>query len=312
MGFTPDQPFTPRTIEIIGAPVDLGAGRRGVDMGPSAIRIADLEPRLEALGHRVTDSGDIDVMIPETLPVEADSLRYKTAILAACDALRVQVERIHGQGHTPLVLGGDHSIAIGSVAASSNHFARKSRPVGLIWFDAHGDSNTPETTPSGNIHGMSLAVSLGLGDAELVRLGGRAPKVKAKNTALIGVRDLDIGERRMLKESGVAVFTIREVDERGMRDIVGEAIRIASDGTAGIHLSFDMDVLDPEDAPGIGTPVPGGINYREAHLAMELLYESGGVVAVDFVEVNPVLDTRNSTGALAVELALSLFGKRIL
>jgi arginase len=312
MGFTPTAPFSPRTIEIIGAPVDLGAGRRGVDMGPSAIRIAELEPRLEALGHRVKDAGDIDVMIPETLPVGANSLRYKEAILAACETLRVEVERIHGEGHTPLVLGGDHSIAIGSVAGASNHFDRKSRALGLIWFDAHGDSNTPATTPSGNIHGMSLAVSLGLGDPDLVRLGGRAPKVKAKNTALIGVRDLDAGERQILKESGVTVFTIREVDERGMRDIVGEAIRVASDGTAGIHLSFDMDVLDPEDAPGIGTPVPGGINYREAHLAMELLYESGSVIGVDFVEVNPVLDTRNSTGALAVELALSLFGKRIL
>lgn len=302
----------PATIEIIGAPVDLGAGRRGVDMGPSAIRIADLERRLEELGHRVDDCGDVDVMIPETQPVGAGSLRYKSAILAACDALRVEVERIHGAGHTPLVLGGDHSIAIGSVAASSNHFDGRSQPVGLLWFDAHGDCNTPVTTPSGNIHGMSLAVSLGHGDAELVRLGGRAPKVKARHTALIGIRDLDPGERGILREAGVSVFTIRDVDERGMRDVVNEAIRITGTDTAGIHVSFDMDVLDPEDAPGIGTPVPGGITYREAHLAMELIHESGMLAAVDFVEVNPVLDDRNTTGVLAVELALSLFGKRIL
>jgi arginase len=302
----------PRSIAIVGAPVDLGAGRRGVDMGPSAIRIAGLESRLEALGHRVTDNGDIDVMIPETLEVGAGSLRYKPAILAACEALRQVVESIHQSGATPLVLGGDHSIAIGSVAASSNHFARESKALGLIWFDAHGDCNTPATTPSGNIHGMSLAVSLGLGDPDLVALGGRAPKVQAKHAVLIGVRDLDPGERRTLQESGVTIFTIRDVDERGMRDVVGEAIRVAATNTAGIHLSFDLDVLDPEDAPGIGTPVPGGVTYREAHLAMELLNESGAIVSADFVEVNPVLDTRNSTGALAVELALSLFGKRIL
>lgn len=304
--------FKPASIEIIGAPVDLGAGRRGVDMGPSAIRIADLDARLAALGHRVVDGGDVDVMIPETQEVGASSLRYKAAILAACEALRVEVERIHTAGRTPLVLGGDHSIAIGSVAATSNHFDGRSQPIGLIWFDAHGDCNTPVTTPSGNIHGMALAVSLGQGDSELVRLGGRAPKVKPRNTVLIGVRDLDPGERNILREVGVSVFTIRDVDERGMRDVVTEAIRIAGTGTGGIHLSFDMDVLDPEEAPGIGTPVPGGITYREAHLAMEMLHESGLVAAVDFVEVNPVLDTRNSTGALAVELALSLFGKQIL
>lgn len=304
--------FKPASIEIIGAPVDLGAGRRGVDMGPSAIRIADLESRLEALGHSVSDHGDVDVMIPETLDVGAGVLRYKAAILAACESLRIEVERIHGAGRTPLVLGGDHSIAIGSVAATSNHFDIRSQPVGLIWFDAHGDCNTPLTTPSGNIHGMSLAVLLGQGDSELVRLGGRAPKVKPQHAVVIGVRDLDPGEREMLRDSGVAVFTIRDVDERGMKTVVGEAIRIAGSGTGGIHLSFDMDVLDPEEAPGIGTPVPGGITYREAHLAMELLCESGLVVAADFVEVNPVLDTRNSTGALAVELALSLFGKQIL
>jgi arginase len=301
-----------RQIEIIGCPVDLGAGRRGVDMGPSAIRVADLERHLEALGHGVTDFGDIKVMIPETLEAGASTLRYKSAILRVCDELRLEVERSLGEGLTPVVLGGDHSLGIGSVSGASNHFHRKAQSLGLIWFDAHGDFNTPETTPSGNIHGMSLAVLHGLGDPDLVGLGGRAPKMDARNTVLLGVRDLDPAERDLLRRSGMTVFTIREIDERGMRDIVSEAVRVAGSGTAGIHLSFDLDVVDPEDAPGTGTPVDGGISYREAHLAMEILGDLADIVSVDLVEVNPLLDQRNATGRLAVELAESLFGKRIL
>jgi arginase len=301
-----------RQIEIIGVPVDLGAGRRGVDMGCSAIRIAGLEPRLEALGHKVLDSGDIDVQIPETQRVGAGKLRYKQAILAQSDILRKRVEKSLGDGRMPLVLGGDHSLAIGSIAGTSNHFAREGEPVGLIWFDAHGDANTPDTTPSGNIHGMSLAVCLGLGDSELVNLGGRSPKIQARHAVLIGVRDLDAGERENLKRSNVHVYTMRDVDERGMRDVLDEAIKLAGDGTAGIHLSFDLDVLDPEDAPGTGTPVRGGITYREAHLAMEMLSDRAQVVAIDLVEVNPVLDTQNATAILAADLAESLLGKRIL
>lgn len=305
-------PTRKRNIEIIGIPVDLGAGRRGVDMGPSAIRIADLEPKLESLGHKVTDFGDIDVVIPETQKVGAGKLRYKAPILAACDELRKQVERSLGEGRTPLVLGGDHSIAIGSVAGTSNHYARQGETIGLIWFDAHGDANTPDTTPSGNIHGMSLAVLLGLGDPDLVQLGGRGAKVQPGNTVLIGCRDLDPGERTTLKKCGVTVYTMRDLDERGMRDVVDEAIKLASDNTAGIHLSFDLDVVDPEDAPGTGTPVWGGITYREAHLAMEMLSDRAQVVAIDLVEVNPVLDSQNMTGILAAELAQSVLGKRIL
>jgi arginase len=301
-----------RPIDIIGVPVDLGAGRRGVDMGPSAIRIADLAQRLEQLGHKVHDAGDLGVQIPETQKVGGGKLRYKAPIMAYCDELRQSVVRSLAKGRLPLVLGGDHSIAIGSVAGSACHFAEQNESVGLIWFDAHGDANTPETTPSGNIHGMSLAVLLGLGDPDLVNLGGRTPKVLARNTVLIGIRDLDQGERVILKESGVSVYTMRDLDERGMRDVVDEAIRSASDGTAGVHLSFDMDVVDPEDAPGTGTPVWGGITYREAHLAMELLSDRANIVAVDLVEVNPVLDTQNMTGILAAELAQSLLGKRIL
>jgi arginase len=302
----------PRHIEIIGCPVDLGAGRRGVDMGPSAIRVADLERHLELLGHKVTDFGDIDVMIPETLEAGPSTLRYKPAIQRACDELRVEVERALAAGRTPVVLGGDHSLGIGSVSGASNHFHRAGKRIGVIWFDAHGDFNTPETTPSGNIHGMSLAVLHGLGDPELVNLGGRSPKQDPRHTVLIGVRDLDPPERDALRRSEITVFTIREIDERGMRDVVSEAVRIAGAGTAGIHLSFDLDVVDPEDAPGTGTPVDGGISYREAHLAMEIIGDLADIVSVDLVEVNPLLDQRNATGILAVEMAESLFGKRIL
>jgi arginase len=303
--------FPKRFIEVIGVPVDLGAGRRGVDMGPSAIRIADLEARLEQLGHRVEDFGDLDVKIPETQQVGQGKLRYKEPILATCQELCREVERSLGEGRMPLVLGGDHSLAIGSIAGSTSHFAKQGEALGVIWFDAHGDANTPETTPSGNIHGMSLAVSLGLGDPDLVQIGGRAPKVQARNVVLIGIRDLDKGEQETLKKSGVTVYTMRDVDERGMRDVVDEAIRLASDGTAGVHLSFDLDVVDPEDAPGTGTPVWGGITYREAHLAMEMLNDRAEIVAIDLVEVNPVLDTQNMTGILAAELAQSVLGKRI-
>jgi len=302
----------PRQIEIIGCPVDLGAGRRGVDMGPSAIRVAGLERHLEALGHTVTDFGDIDVKIPETLEEESSTLRYKSAILRACDELRIEVERSLGGGLTPVILGGDHSLGIGSVSGASNHFHRRGQSIGLIWFDAHGDFNTPETTPSGNVHGMSLAVLHGLGDRDLASLGGRAPKMEARHTVLLGVRDLDPLERDLLRRSGMTVFSIREIDERGMRDVVREAVRVAGTGTAGIHLSFDLDVVDPEDAPGTGTPVDGGISYREAHLAMEMIGDLATIVSVDLVEVNPLLDQRNATGVLAVELTESLFGKRIL
>lgn len=300
-----------QTIEVIGVPMDLGAGRRGVDMGPSAIRIADLEPRLEHLGYKVEDFGDLDVMIPETQPVGQGSVRYKEAILKTCEELSREVTRSLEHGRLPLVLGGDHSLGIGSVAGSTGFHASRGEKLGLVWFDAHGDANTPDTTPSGNIHGMSLAICLGLGDPELVNLGGRHPKVQARNTVLIGIRDLDDGEREILKRSGCTVYTMRDVDERGMRDVVDEAVGIAGDGTAGIHLSFDMDVIDPEDAPGTGTPVWGGITYREAHLAMELINDRAEIAAIDVVEVNPVLDNQNMTGILAAELVQSVLGKRI-
>ncbi len=301
-----------RSIGIVGCPLDLGAGRRGVDMGPSAMRIAGLEKHLEGLGHKVVDYGDVDVMIAETQKIGSARLRYKAPILQANRDLMKRVDTVLTDGRLPLVLGGDHSIAIGSIAGSSNFHARRGESLGLIWFDAHGDCNTPQTTPSGNIHGMSLAVTLGLGDRDLVRLGGRAPKIRARNCVLIGIRDIDPHEREILKRSGVTCYTMRDLDERGMRDVLDEGIRTASDGTAGIHLSFDLDVIDPEEAPGTGTPVWGGISYREAHLAMEMIHDRAHIVAMDLVEVNPVLDSQNVTGVFAVELAQSAMGKTIL
>ena len=231
--------------------------------------------------------------------------------MAACRELARLIDRAMSDGCVPVVLGGDHSIAIGSVAGSTAFYAKQGERLGLIWFDAHGDANTANTSPSGNIHGMSLAVALGHGDPDLVGLSGQSPMIKSRNAVLIGVRDLDPGERELLKASGVSVYTMRDIDERGMRDVVDEAIRIASDGTVGIHLSFDLDVVDPEDAPGTGTRVWGGITYREAHLAMELCADRANIVALDLVEVNPVLDNQNMTGMLATELAQSALGKTI-
>lgn len=301
-----------RKVSLVGVPMDLGGGRRGVDMGPSALRIAGIEDGVRALGLEYEDKGNVGVPQPESREPKNPRARFLFEIANCCRRLRARVERILDSGAMPLVVGGDHSIAIGTVAAVSSWHHQRGEKIGLIWFDAHGDANTPETTPSGNIHGMSLAVSMGVGDPDLVNLGGRAPKVLPRNTVLIGIRDLDSGERENLKKSGVTVYTMRDVDERGMRDVVDEAIRIAGDNTAGIHLSFDLDVVDPEDAPGTGTPVWGGITYREAHLAMEMLAERAQIVAVDLVEVNPVLDTQNMTGIFAAELAQSVLGKRIL
>ena len=254
----------------------------------------------------------ITISSPE--PATADellnqrSLVFLPEITETCAAISDVVESSIGRDELPVVLGGDHALAAGSVAGAS----RASRHLGLLWFDSHADMNTPATSPSGHIHGMSLAVSMGMGDPELTGLGGRTPKVDPKNVVLIGVRDLDPGERETLRSSGATIYTIREVDERGMRDVVHEAVRIAGTVTAGIHVSFDLDVIDPEEAPGVGTAIAGGITYREAHLAMEILAESGKVVSVDLVEVNPVLEDRNQTAALAVELTQSLLGKRIL
>jgi arginase len=301
-----------RRVTFIGVPLDLGAGRRGVDMGPSAFRIADVHQRVRELGYEVEDAGDLTVSIAETRAPGDPRMKYLREIREVCEALRDRVGAVASAGSIPVVLGGDHSIAIGTLAGMSRLYRGRGEKIGLVWFDAHGDANTPETSPSGNIHGMPLAVALGLGPEPLVGLSGSAPMVEGARAALVGIREVDAGERQNLKASGIGAFTMRDVDERGMRGVMEEAIGRALHGTAGIHVSFDLDAMDPDYAPGVGTPAPGGLSYREAHLAMEMLADTGKVVSAELVEVNPVLDHRNGTARLGVDLLASLLGKKIL
>lgn len=299
-------------IAVIGAPLDLGAGRRGVDMGPSAIRVASLDARLESLGYEVEDLGNVEVKQAESLPKSSQEARYLPEIAATCKRLSAMVEKAAQLGKMPFILGGDHSLAIGTVSGIARHYRKKKRSIGLIWIDAHADMNTPKTSPSGNIHGMPLACLVGLGPEELTHLHGYAPKVDPKNVAIVGLRDVDVKEKRHVNETGVRAFTMRDIDERGLRAVMEDAVRIASEGTEGFHLSFDMDSVDPDFAPGVGTPVRGGITYREAHLAMEIINDSDRMLSMEIVEVNPVIDQVNRTAELAVELAMSALGKRIL
>jgi len=299
-------------IAIIGAPLDLGAGRRGVDMGPSAVRVANLNKRVASLGYEVEDLGNVPVDQPESLPEGPRHAKYLPQIAAACEKLAILVEHVMDEGKAPLVLGGDHSIAVGTVAGISRHFRRRKKKIGLLWVDAHADMNTPQTSPSGNVHGMPLACCIGLGPPELAKLLGYAPKVNPRNVALVGLRDVDILERPHVRESGVKAFTMRDIDERGLRAVMDEALKIVTNGTEGVHLSLDMDYVDPQYAPGVGTPVRGGATYREAHLAMEMICDSGKMVSMEVVEVNPVIDEVNRTADLAVELVMSALGKKIL
>lgn len=297
-----------KKISIIGVPTDLGQGRRGVDMGPSAIRYANAIPRLEKLGHEVKDLGDIIIpQIEERLPNDFN-LKCLEEVIAANQELAAKIDAIMGEGRFPLVLGGDHSIAIGSIAGLTKH----KKNMGVIWYDAHGDLNTGETSPSGNIHGMSLGVSLGVGHDKLTNIMGFSPKIKPENVIIIGARDLDEGERKLIKEIGIKVFTMHEIDRLGMAYVMEEAIKHVSNGTDGVHLSLDLDALDPHDAPGVGTPVLGGISYRESHLAMEILAEADILTSAEFVEVNPILDHENKTANVAVALMGSLFGDKLL
>lgn len=296
------------SVRVIGVPSDLGQGRRGVDMGPSAIRCAGLSERLRDLGYEVEDLGNIDVPPPEARVQGDPKLKYLAQVQSVCDELRVMVRDALRDGHLPLVLGGDHSLAIGSVAGA----VEAKGNLGCIWFDAHGDMNTEETTPSGNIHGMSLAASIGLGHPDLTRLGGFGPKFDPHKVALVGARSIDQDERRLIRESGMHVFTMTDIDDEGISAVMRQAIDIATNGTAGVHLSVDLDAMDPMYAPGVGTAVNGGFTYREGHLAMELLAAAGCVVSVDFVEVNPILDQKNRTGEMAVELAASLLGLTVI
>src|SRR5437763_1245345 len=267
----------PRThVAIIGAPLDLGQDRRGVDMGPSAVRVANLNDRVASLGYEVEDWGNIPVEQKESWPEGEANAKYLAQIAAACDALAARVQEALSGGRLPLVLGGDHSVAVGTVSGVAHHFRGRGESIGLIWLDAHADMNTPDTSPSGNVHGMPLACLAGMGPAELCDLLGYRRKIDPRNTVIVGLRDVDQLEKPHVRESGVRAFTMREIDERGLRSVMDEAIRLARDGTAGFHLSLDMDFVDPRDAPGVGTPVRGGATYREAHLAMEMICDSGG------------------------------------
>jgi arginase len=299
-------------IHLIGVPLDLGGGRRGVDMGPSAVRIAGIAERLTALGHHVQDRGDIATPTPETREAGDPKKRYVHDIAEVCEALYAHVLDSHSVGAFPIVIGGDHSLGAGSVAASATHAKRQGRPLGLIWVDAHADMNTPATTLSGNVHGMPLAALLGEDPRELALIGGYEPKVAAAHTVLVGLRNLDDREKEEVRASGVHVFTMKDIDRQGAAAVIEQAIAIAGQATAGIHVSFDLDVCDPTIAPGVGTPVRGGLNYREAHMAMEILADARTVIALDLVEVNPVLDHQNMTAVLAAELAASALGLKIL
>jgi arginase len=299
-------------IAIIGAPMDLGQDRRGVDMGPSALRVANLNRRVASLGYEVMDLGNAPVVQAETETSGSATARYVKQIQETCLQLGEMVDRALDSGQAPLVIGGDHSVAIGTISGVSKHYHERGEEAGLIWIDAHADMNTPESSPSGNVHGMPLACVVGMGPPELTGLFGYAPKVNPAKVALVGLRDVDQLEKPHVRDSGVKAFTMRDIDERGMRAVMLDAIRIATDGTAGFHLSLDMDFIDPQYAPGVGTPVRGGGTYRETHLAMELICDSGRMVSMEVVEVNPVIDEVNRTADLAVELILSAFGKRIL
>jgi arginase len=299
-------------IRIIGVPMDLGQSRRGVDMGPSALRVAGLQARIKQLGLQVEDIGNISVKQPEELPYGEKRAKYLNEIAETCKDLAEIVQKTLEEGFLPLALGGDHSIAVGVVSGVAAHYRKQQKKIGYVWLDAHGDMNTPETSPSGNVHGMPLAAVMGYGAPELMDLLGFRPKVEPRNVAIVGVRDLDARERRLVKESGVHVFTMRDIDERGLRDVMTEAIRCASDDTDGIAVSLDMDFVDPADAPGVGTPVRGGVTYREAHLAMETLSDSKSMVSLEVVEINPVIDEHNRTALLGVEMVLSGLGKKIL
>jgi len=290
----------------------MGQSRRGVDMGPSAFRIAGLNEKIAALGYDVVDKGDLPSPIPETKKHGDPKKKFIKEIARVCDKLYQTARESQEEGALPLILGGDHSLAAGSVAASAARARGQNQSIALLWIDAHGDMNTPASTPSGNVHGMPLAALLGPEPAELSSIGGFSPTVLAEHTALVGVRNLDAREKELVRESGVHVYTMKDIDRLGVAAVMASALEAVGRGTSGLHVSFDLDVCDPSIAPGVGTLVKGGLNYREAHLLMELIAETGRLTALDLVEVNPALDLRNTTAELGVELALSALGMRIL
>jgi len=299
-------------VEVTGIPLDLGANRRGVDMAPSAIRIAGIGERLKHIGHDIIDHGDIAIVTPEVQQIQDPNLKYLPEIAKAVTVLADAVTETMERGNFPLILGGDHSIAIGTISGVVREFRGTDRKLGVIWVDAHGDMNTHETTPSGNIHGMSFAAMLGRGCPELTTVAGEPRKIEAEDAVLVGARNLDQKEQKLILESGITVFTMEDIDRRGICDVMRDAIKTATTRTDGLHISLDMDALDPQIAPGVGTPVRGGLTYREAHTAMEMVADSDKICSLEIVEVNPILDTRNSTAEMAAELAESALGKRIL
>ncbi|ASF37778.1 arginase [Halobacillus halophilus] len=297
-----------KQISVIGVPMDLGQMRRGVDMGPSAIRYAGMTERLEKLKYDIEDLGDIDIPLPpKTGSEKLDNLRNLNEISEGSQSLAKEVDKVVEEGRFPLVLGGDHSIAMGTLAGIAKHYEN----LGVIWYDAHGDLNTADSSPSGNIHGMPLAVSLGIGHEKLTSIHGYEPKIKPENVVIVGARSLDEGERELIKEHGIKVYTMHEVDRMGMTKVMEESVEYLKGRTDGVHLSLDLDGLDPHEAPGVGTPVIGGLSYRESHLAMEMLYQSEMITSAEFVEVNPILDEKNKTASVAVGLMGSLFGESL-
>ena len=307
-----DLPGTGKKVSILGVPLSFGQTMAGVDLGPSAMRVAGLTKRMKKLGYDVKDLDDLEIEEPQTTPEASNKLKFLAEIHEACERLAAEVEKIIDAGALPITIGGDHSIAIGSLSGAVKALRKRNETAGLIYFDAHADMNTAETTPSGNIHGMPLAALLGYGAPELVNVGGFAPKFDPKYCAHVGGRDIDPGERDLIRALGIRFFTMREIDERGLNVCVDEAIEIAKQGSGGYCVTFDVDVLDPRDAPGSGTLVRGGLSYREAHLAMEKVAESGGLRSLEVVEINTALDQNNRTAELGVELILSALGKTIL
>ena len=301
-----------KKIGIIGFPMDLGADRRGVDMGPSAIRYASLEQKIEKLGYKVTDFGDIDVGISETQRISNPKLKYLPEIEKTSKILSKKVENLLVRNYFPLIIGGDHATAIGSVAGIASYCRKKGKRLGIIWIDAHADMNTEHTTPSGNIHGMPLAIALGLGNKRLTRIGGFSPKVEVENVALIGIRDVDVLEARLVKQMNMRVYTMTDIDKAGIPRIISKVLADFKSKVDHIHISFDMDGIDPDYAEGVGTPVPGGLSFRESHLLMEMVADCGCMNSLEILEVNPILDSKNKTADLATELIVSALGKTTL
>ena len=299
-------------ISIVGVPMDLGADRRGVDMGPSALRYADLNEKLQALGYEVDDLGDLDVIIPETRHFGDPHAKYLKEIADACTHLANLVLEIHTDHRTPIVLGGDHSIAVGTMSGMAESFRRQNAKIGLMWFDAHADFNTPQISPSGNVHGMPMAAIMGYGPIELTHIFGFSPKIQPERAVMIGIREVDPQERELVKSSGVRVFTMKEIDRRGIGSVMDEALSIVTKDTDGFTVTLDADFLDPYESPGVATPVRGGADYREAHLAMEMVADTKKMVSFEITEINPILDVHNKTAHFGMELILSAFGKQIL